>query len=158
MTRLLTSFHILGLHGELSTIHLDQSGLYVAIPQFKIMFPSSTSSLRRFSATLKALLIFSVSWLLLAYYALCLDSTYIFFIAAERFRKNCFNNRGTDHFGEWPTNLYGYNLGQAIWDHSSKSTETMATSDLVQSTSQRAGIIKSTFRSFWLGRWGVEMV
>jgi hypothetical protein len=79
------------------------------------MFPSSTSSLRRFSATLKALLTFSVSWLLLATYALCLDSTYIFSIAVERLGKNDFNNRATDNFGKWSTNLYGYDLEQAIW-------------------------------------------
>jgi hypothetical protein len=58
--RLLTPSGRLDLQGELSTIYLDQPGLCVAF-RSSIMFPCSTSSLRRLSATLKALLTFSVS-------------------------------------------------------------------------------------------------
>lgn len=51
---------ICGLQGQTSSIHLVSDGLYVAIPQFKLQFPSSISNLHSFLDTLSGLLSFVV--------------------------------------------------------------------------------------------------
>ncbi|KAG0164538.1 hypothetical protein DFQ28_008362 [Apophysomyces sp. BC1034] len=45
-----------GFQGEVSSIHLDQDGLYVALPRQRLQYPRSAASLRRFSDTMDALL------------------------------------------------------------------------------------------------------
>ncbi|ORX45537.1 hypothetical protein DM01DRAFT_1328502 [Hesseltinella vesiculosa] len=45
-----------GFQGSVSSIHLDQHGLYVALPRYRLQYPRSAASLRRFSDTLDALL------------------------------------------------------------------------------------------------------
>ncbi|KAI9321864.1 hypothetical protein BX666DRAFT_2023947 [Dichotomocladium elegans] len=45
-----------GFQGAVSSIHLDQDGVYVALPRQRLQYPRSTSSLRRFSDTVDALL------------------------------------------------------------------------------------------------------
>ncbi|CAO3601374.1 unnamed protein product [Absidia cylindrospora] len=50
------SIQLAGLQGQISTIHLDDSGVYVMIPGSRLTFPQSLASLPRFLPTLKALL------------------------------------------------------------------------------------------------------
>lgn len=45
-----------GFQGAVSSIHLDQDGLYVALPRQRLQYSRSTASLRRFSDTMDALL------------------------------------------------------------------------------------------------------
>ncbi|SAM02858.1 hypothetical protein [Absidia glauca] len=45
-----------GLQGEISTIHLHDSGPYVLLPESRLSFPQSYVSLNRFLPTMKALL------------------------------------------------------------------------------------------------------
>ncbi|ORX61925.1 hypothetical protein DM01DRAFT_1331401 [Hesseltinella vesiculosa] len=45
-----------GFQGSMSSIQLDQYGLYVALPRYRLQYPRSSASLRRFSDTLDALL------------------------------------------------------------------------------------------------------
>ncbi|CAO3642147.1 unnamed protein product [Cunninghamella blakesleeana] len=52
---------ISGLHGQISSIHLAESGLYVAIPQGKLSFPTSISSLDDLLDAFKTLLLFSIN-------------------------------------------------------------------------------------------------
>ncbi|KAF7720500.1 hypothetical protein EC973_008014 [Apophysomyces ossiformis] len=46
----------MGLQGEISTIHLDECGMYVALFGTRIFFPPSHASIKIFLPTLKALL------------------------------------------------------------------------------------------------------
>ncbi|SAM02857.1 hypothetical protein [Absidia glauca] len=56
LTVLFLSFDIIGLQGEISSIHLHDSGLYVLLPESRLSFPQSHVSLHRFLPTMKALL------------------------------------------------------------------------------------------------------
>jgi hypothetical protein len=49
-----------GLQAELSSIHLAGDGLYVAVPQGKLCFPSLFSSLTEFSKSLRRIFLFVV--------------------------------------------------------------------------------------------------
>ncbi|CAO3599762.1 unnamed protein product [Absidia cylindrospora] len=50
------AIQLAGLQGEISTIHLHESGVYVLIPGSRLTFPQSYASLQRFYPTMKALL------------------------------------------------------------------------------------------------------
>ncbi|ORX51667.1 hypothetical protein DM01DRAFT_1375387 [Hesseltinella vesiculosa] len=50
------AIQLMGLQGEISAVHLDDSGLYVALPRARLSFPQSVASVKRFLPTLKALL------------------------------------------------------------------------------------------------------
>lgn len=54
-----------GYRGEISSVHLVRDGMYVAIPQGKLAFPTDISTLDDFVDTLKVLLLFVVSDLVL---------------------------------------------------------------------------------------------
>ena len=45
-----------GFQGTIASLHLDQDGLYVALPRQRLQYPRSTTSLHRFSDTLDALI------------------------------------------------------------------------------------------------------
>ncbi|CAO3649660.1 unnamed protein product [Cunninghamella blakesleeana] len=47
-----------GLQGHVSSIHLTKNGLYVAVPQCKLLFPSSISNIDVFLDTFRCLLLF----------------------------------------------------------------------------------------------------
>ncbi|CAO3628966.1 unnamed protein product [Cunninghamella blakesleeana] len=49
---------ICGLQGQISSLHLSHNGLYVTIPQFKINFPTSVSTLHSFKYSLESLMTF----------------------------------------------------------------------------------------------------
>ncbi|KAG0940613.1 hypothetical protein G6F57_006027 [Rhizopus arrhizus] len=67
-----------GFQGAVSSIHLDQDGLYVALPRQRLQYPRSTTSLRRFSDTMDALLalkdqLCSISAIISSHMDLCKD-------------------------------------------------------------------------------------
>ncbi|KAG1538681.1 hypothetical protein G6F49_012527 [Rhizopus delemar] len=67
-----------GFQGAVSSIHLDQDGLYVALPRQRLQYPRSIASLRRFSDTMDALLalknqLCSISTIISSQMDLCKD-------------------------------------------------------------------------------------
>lgn len=60
---MMTFFFVLhiGLKAEISSVHLVSPGLYVAMPQYKLAFPSSIEELDKFLDCVEALTTFVVS-------------------------------------------------------------------------------------------------